>query len=554
MRNIKICTLLLGGFLLCASACGGGGASLSPDSSPSPGGQKVNCEVAGVEFGVSEISDVDAYAAEVTDGAVSHDAPLQNGMIVSPYYTLTVGGKEVPVYATRCAKSVHSFAYADISKTDKTKDFEVEVRLTARLSCTALSKSKPSVAVLPQKRGVEAEISGDTVTARISDFGSFTFAFNKKGEEALTLYLAEAEEFSAPEGWTVERLSAKKHTMAETTFKNADTVYYFEKGRHLVDSVSMPSDAWVYLEAGAYLEAYADGEGKYSPVFRTNGTQNVKLYGHGAVDFSACMGGDSIQKGAFDFHGAKNIAVDGILSVNSNTWTLCFTDCENVNVSRSLLFGYRTYSDGIMLSDCRDSLVTKCFVRTGDDAMETKSTSSQGYTDNVTFRDNDCWTDKGLGYGVVWETNHDVKNVTFIDCSVGFAQSDWDERLGALAVQLGDHYNTVKNIRFENIEIYRCYSPAVINCELKQSGKLIDEIYIKDVHCSYAVGYLLRLAEVNLENAAARFGTFYLDNLSKNGVALTQETRDDEYMLKFVVRADWNAEKYVKINTLGGED
>lgn len=342
--------------------------------------------------------------------------------------------------------------------------------------------------------------------------------------------------------------------MAETTFKNADTVYYFEKGRHLVDSVSIPSDAWVYLEAGAYLEAYADGEGKYSPVFRTNGTQNVKLYGHGAVDFSACMGGDSIQKGAFDFHGAKNIAVDGILSVNSNTWTLCFTDCENVNVSRSLLFGYRTYSDGIMLSDCRDSLVTKCFVRTGDDAMETKSTSSQGYTDNVTFRDNDCWTDKGLGYGVVWETNHDVKNVTFIDCSVGFAQSDWDERLGALAVQLGDHYNTVKNIRFENIEIYRCYSPAVINCELKQSGKLIDEIYIKDVHCSYAVGYLLRLAEVNLENAAARFGTFYLDNLSKNGVALTQETRDDEYMLKFVVRADWNAEKYVKINTLGGED
>ena len=126
MRNIKICTLLLGGFLLCASACGGGGASLSPDSSPSSGGQKVNCEVAGVEFGVSEISDVDAYAAEVTDGAVSHDAPLQNGMIVSPYYTLTVGGKEVPVYATRCAKSVHSFAYADISKTDKTKDFEVD--------------------------------------------------------------------------------------------------------------------------------------------------------------------------------------------------------------------------------------------------------------------------------------------------------------------------------------------------------------------------------------------------------------------------------------------
>ena len=71
MRNIKICTLLLGGFLLCASACGGGGASLSPDSSPSPGGQKVNCEVAGVEFGVSEISDAIVVVVSEETGIIS---------------------------------------------------------------------------------------------------------------------------------------------------------------------------------------------------------------------------------------------------------------------------------------------------------------------------------------------------------------------------------------------------------------------------------------------------------------------------------------------------
>jgi len=207
----------------------------------------------------------------------------------------------------------------------------VEVKLTAREQSSVFSEWEPSVTILPQKRGVEAEISEKEVTARLSDFGSFTFSFNKKGDEALTLYLAEYEEFSVPEGWEIQRLEAKKHTMAETTFEAENTVYYFEKGRHFIDSVSIPSNAEVYLEAGAYLEVYPDGDGEYSPVFRTSaGTENVKLCGRGVVDFSACMGGDAKKKGAFDFQGTKNIKVDGVISINSNTWTLCFTDCENV--------------------------------------------------------------------------------------------------------------------------------------------------------------------------------------------------------------------------------
>ena len=548
MKRIKaFWAFILAGIMLFPAACKEG-----ENASISEAAERVNCEISGLWFDASEIKDVGRYASEVSDGAASHDGPLKNGMVISPYYTLTIGGEEVPVYSTRCAKSVHSFAWADIKKTDESKNFEVEVKLTAREQSSVFSEWEPSVTVLPQKRGVEAEISEKEVTARLSDFGSFTFSFNKKGDEALTLYLAEYEEFSVPEGWEIQRLEAKKHTMAETTFEAENTVYYFEKGRHFIDSVSIPSNAEVYLEAGAYLEVYPDGDGEYSPVFRpSSGTENVKLCGRGVVDFYACMGGDAKKKGAFDFQGTKNIKVDGVISINSNTWTLCFTDCENVAVSRCMLFGYRTYSDGIMLSDCRDSEVTACFVRTGDDAMETKSTSAQGYTDNVTFRDNDCWTDKGLGYGVVWETNHDVKNVTFIDCSVGFAQSDWDERIGALAIQLGDHFNKVENIRFENIEIYRCYSPAVINCELKQQGKLIDEVYIKNVHCTYATGYLLRLAEVDLQNPGARFGTFYLDNVSKNGETLTEENRSDDYMLKFIIgTSGWTEEKYIKINTL----
>lgn len=547
MKRKILSALLVGSLLLPAAACGGGGEESSGVAAPS---EKINCEVSAAEFDAAEIDDVERYAGEVADGAVSHDGPLENGMIVSPYFTLTVGGEEVPVYATRCAKSVHSFACADILPTNGDAGFEVEVTLTAKGASKVLSVWEPSVVVLPQKRGVEAEISENTVTARISDFGIYTFTFNKAGEEAVTLCLYEAEPFEAPEGWGVQYISPEKHTMEETTFENSNTVYVFETGRHLIDSVTIPSDSWVYFEPGAYLEVYPDGEGKTRAAFCAYGGKNMRLSGRGVVDFSACMGGDAKIKGAFDFQNIDGFSADGFLSVNSNTWTLCFTDCENVRVSRCMLFGYRTYSDGIMLSDCRDSSVEGCFVRTGDDGMETKSTSAQGYTDNVVFRDNDCWTDKGNAYGVIWETNRDVKNVTFIDCSVGLAQADWTDRVGALVIQLGDHFNTVQNIRFENIEIYRCYCPAVINCELKQEGKLIDEVYIRNVHCAFATGYLLRLAEVDLRNPA-RFGTFYLDNVSKNGIVLTEENRNDDYMMNFIIgTSGWTPERYVFINTL----
>lgn len=548
--------LLIG--LLCASisfaavavaGCGNPSGSNGSGGS-SDGGEKpalVNCAAKAISFdGINEVDDIDEYDSQKMIGSRSNDGPTENGIIVCPYYTLKVGGVSVPVYTTRCGKNPHSFAMVNIERTSD--DFEALIEISA-LSGSALSKSGVTAVVLPEKRGVKAQISSGKLTARINSFGSFTFAFNKDSEQGLTLYVYEQTELSVPEGWNKVEISAGEHELAETQFENRDTVYVFKKGRHSVQSVKIPSNATVYLEDGAYLEINPDGEGaRLSAITCAGGGENVKLYGHGIIDFSACMGGDNGIKGAFNFTGVTNIEVDGLVSINSNSWTVCFTDCVNVNVSRLMVFGYRTYSDGIMLSDCRDSLVTECFVRTGDDAMETKSTSSSGRTYNVTYKNNDCWTDKGIGYGVIWETNHSVENVHFIDCTIGFAQSNWNERLGALAIQLGDRYESVTDVHFENIQIYRSYCPAVINCELKQKGKLIGDIYFKNVKCGYSEGYLFRLAEVELENESAHFGKFYLDNVSMNGITLTDDNKID--MTKYVLASSWSPDRNVKINTL----
>ncbi len=512
----------------------------------------INCAVQSISFeGINNVDSIDKYDSEKAIGSVSNDGPTENGIIISPYYTLKVAGVDVPVYATRCGHNPHSFAMVNLEKLSDSK-FEALVELTALSADCAILKNKAMAVVLPQKRGVVADLGQGKLTAVINDFGSFTFAFNKKSEQGLTLYVYEKQEFILPDGYNKVELEAVEHSFRDTQFTDKKTVYVFKKGRHTVQSVYIPSNSSVYFEDGAYIEINPDGEGARSSSFLCeNGGENIKLYGHGIVDFSACMGGDNKIKSAFNFHGAKNITVDGIVSINSNTWTVCFTDCENVLVSRVMVFGYRTYSDGIMLSDCRDSLVKKCFVRTGDDALETKSTSSNGYTYNVTFKDNDCWTDKGIGYGVIWETNHSVENVTFIDCSIGFAQSNWTERLGALSIQLGDRYETVTDVYFKNIEIYRSYCPAVINCELKQKGKMIGDIYFENITCGYSEGYLLRLAEVELENNSAHFGAFYLDNVRMNGELLTDDNKSD--MTKYVIGSSWSPNKNVKINTFSEE-
>lgn len=149
------------------------------------------------------------------------------------------------------------------------------------------------------------------------------------------------------------------------------------------------------------------------------------------------------------FNQVDNVSFSGITVINSQTWTLCFNDCEGISVKNCLFFAYRVYADGIMLSDCKNAVVEDSFIRTGDDAFETKSTTAQGLTDNVLFRNNAAWTDKAVAYGCIYESNHDTRNVRFENCSVGFALGTWSNHLGCCVIQMGNRKGAVmENISF----------------------------------------------------------------------------------------------------------
>ncbi len=514
-----------------------------------------NCNIYATEYdNVNQVEDTEEYL-----GDVATNLNVDNGIIVSPYYSMQINGKDVPVYATRTANTIHSFVYVDVDVIDTNSNFSLDVKLTINKDTTSIfSKKNPSVVVLPEKRGVEATLEENVVTATIADFGSYSFVFNKKQDEALTMLVTEKKDvnelFGIKEIVYIEPADYSTDRRGETLFEEEDKVYYFKKGRHLIDRIWLPSNTILYLEQGAYLEIIPT---TVDYVIKSTGEDNIKVLGRGLIDYSACCGsevpaGYSNNKRSLSFTNVKDMTFSGITVINAQTWTLCLNACENVYVSECLFFGYRVFSDGIMLSDCKDALVEKNFIRTGDDAFETKSTTVNGLTENVWFKNNDAWTDKGVAYGCIYESNHDTTDVHFEDCTVGFAMGTWSNHLGCCVIQMGNRKGAkMYDITFNNFEIYMNHNDAILNIYIGGSGGRgegyghVDKIYFSNIVASRNYGAVLNLRTYDSINCSIE--RVYVDNVVSNDTLFTKDNYK-EYV-KDNVAGGYNF-NYLQINTL----
>lgn len=532
----KAINLLLGMVFICSvlvfAACSGGKAS-----------GKVHYITYSDIDTLDTLSDIREYTSAATNNLAT-----DNGIVISPYFTLEINGESVPVYGTRTTNGIHSFTYVDAESIKEDGSFLLRAKLTVLDSASVLEKPSAEVVILPESSAVTASIKDKVVSADIDKTGSFSFVFNKSYVEPFTLFVTRYEEFVTPDGYQTMDIVPGEHAAQATNFTQENTVYAFKAGRHKIDTIILPSNSVLYLERGAYLEVWPMTSGGY--VLRSIGN-NVRVAGRGLIDMSACVGGDvSGKKSGVSFSGGKDISVEGVTIINSQTWTLTFNNCENVHVKNNMLFGYRVYSDGIMLSDSRDSVVEDCFVRTGDDAVEVKSTALSGYTDNILFQRCAVWTDKASAYGAIYETNRDIKNVTFKDCSVGFALQA-SVNAGPLVIQQGRTPNTsIHDIHFDNIEIYTTYNP-IINITIRSYGGNaiygnIYDIYFKDINVKRNMGGVVVNIRSDRAEPHARIGTVYLDNIVVGGALFIAE-----YITTAAVNthAGWNTSN-LKVDTL----
>ena len=567
-KTSRILGLFLGSVFMLAGCNFGGGAGAST-SSDDPSlkdwrEENTNCTFTASTYeGLNEVEDLVQYQKDVR---THHED--DNGVIISPYYELEINGQTVPVYATRTTNSIHSFAYLDVEKTDE--NFALNTVLKFREKSTVLDEvwfetGETTVDVLPESAGVKATIREEEVTCVIRDFGSFSFVFNKFHQEPLTLFVAEKEDKEELFGnYDVVYFEPGDYSTIEAreqfNFKGEDTVYYLKPGRYKVDCFVLPSNSILYLEQGAYVELipWKSSWETGNKGLLVDNKENVKVAGRGLIDYSLCCGSVASEerhpgKSGLYMQYSDNVSFSGVTVINSPTWTLCMVDCEGVQIDNCMFYAYRVYADGIMLSDCKNAIVEDSFIRTGDDAFETKSTSASGLTDNVLFRNNAAWTDKAIAYGCIYESNHDTRNVRFENCSVGFALGTWSAHLGCCAVQMGNRLGaTMENITFENIEVFASYNAGVCNVFTGGSGGQgigwghVNNIYFKDINIKYNYGAVLSLHTYDEDSLIEHL---YLDNVVSEGVLITKENFMDKNYFRNEVIGGYDADTYLHFNT-----
>lgn len=441
----------------------------------------------------TDAGSLEAWKKEIVKSGKNNDDPTENAVIHSPYHILNVNGTEVPVYTARCTTGAHSFAWIDVASEG---DFLLEVELELDVN---ISKC----VVLPESRGGDIVPNGNKVAADIYELGSYTFTFSEDPNAKvtdptlapLTLMVTREEPLSVPEGYAVREIAPGYHGNAELEFVDENTVYVIKAGFHNVTSIAVPSNSILYIERGAYIQVTdrLEANGKYNSktAIHADDVSNASIISRGLLDCGKLQGGDNKYKHVVNTARSNNVLISGLTVINSNTWTICAYSAQNVRIERNLLLAYRTYSDGIMMSECTGGVGRYNFVRTGDDAIEFKGTGWWNGNEktgvNCLYEYNDLWTDKGAGYCLTWESSRPMRGMFFRNNSVGFAQPTWTSRNTAIDCLLGTNADVCwSDVIFENIEIYHVISPNAINMQVQGEGGQLENIKFKNITVSSA--------------------------------------------------------------------
>ena len=463
-------------------------------------------------------------------------------LVISPYFTATVEGKELPVYATAVYVAtgdrgvLHSFASVDVEFGGR-ETVSIDLNVSDTVNVRSAQVFAHDEAILTQ--------NGCMLTLKVSTHGNYTIVLNDEQDYAITVFVRSYEDENA-------KIAAYKAQYGD------ENVLVFEPGLHEISYLQMLSDNRViYLKTGAILlpkhtidvmdhetatkaeesgarESNAIGLNRY-PVINGFDSNNLTIAGRGTVDMTQL---DWHERRGIVFTLCNNVTMDGVILINPCEWAFITYRCENVRVTQSAVLGYRTNSDAFAICNSVDVTVTDCFARTGDDMFEVKTLGGvdTAVSRNITYRRCQAWGSKARCFGVIGEIEKDVSNILFEDGIVIFRDAVWDNnRIGSLIVLRESGSGNVSNVTFRNIHIHfdagRPINIGVYSNSLQEGA--MTNIRLENVTYSAGMSALLQ------KRLGAHF-VVYLDRVVANGVLLTGQNWqehfycDAERMLRFM--------------------
>lgn len=282
---------------------------------------------------------------------------------------------------------------------------------------------------------------------------------------------------------------------------------YFPAGVYKSGMLHMRNDQSLYLAPGAVLMGssnYDDypqipGEGNAREKYMIGSwkTNNIKIFGRGIINGNGTAlrlqdpTGEGFKTHNIQFQGSRNVAIEGIISLDAGSWSIEPIACDsviirNVKVISDLrLYGSKINTDGIDPNKCRHVLVEDCLIWCGDDAITPKQDNAFNIdfplrnVFNHTYRNIIAYTPKSaikIG-SETWGPGREMYNMTFENFDVVYADRAiciWSEE-GAII-----NYMTFKDFNIEKISDE--YKKSHIHCWINKNGNSIRNLKFINIH------------------------------------------------------------------------
>ncbi|MDR2764947.1 MAG: endo-polygalacturonase [Tannerella sp.] len=465
--------------------------------------------------------------ASCTGGGRVWIAPAPEGVALCPNFEVRVNGQAAPVYAARVApveRELRDKAMDDKANSALYYDmasfacFEMEGKVEVKVT---YKETIHTVKILPSADSICARVNGRTATFTMTRPRYLTVEINGHMFNSLHLF-ADAPDVDIPD-------------------KNSPDVIFFEPGIHQLTHLELKDNQTLYLSPGAVVQAVIDpqepftvsgysGLKNYVPAIVLKG-KNIRVCGRGILDATGCT--THSREMIFSALGSENIRIEGIVILDSPSWTVPIQGSDKVKVKNLKLIGYRANSDGIDICGSTRVEVADCFIRTHDDLVVIKTQTGMKPASDIHVHGCVLWNQCAHALSLGAELRQDVSRVVFEDCDVIHdVGREWTLRI------FHSDKATIRDIRFENIRIEQ--SVRLISLWLDKGYYSRDEerghirnITFKNIH---ALGEPMTVELKGYDSEHTIDGVLF-DNVTRYGKPLTREViKMNDFVENVVIR------------------
>ena len=358
-------------------------------------------------------------------GAKVEGVPLFEGM------KLFLGDERVPVYGVY----VNSSYSWDPEAKGRTLNGIASISITsgARLTLQTTWVIQGRCHISPLSENVELNFDENyrTVSFEVTKAGAYTIEF--RGNRVLHLFVYDLVDYEYNESNCLY-FSPGLHDRSNDSRLSGNSI------------ISLSSNTTVFLAEGAIVRGG----------FLANNATNIKIIGPGFVDGSVFdrNANKNTRLIPFDFNYCSNLEFSSFATIDPAGWCFNLYFCQDIKLIGVKIISSRSNGDGISLQSCQRATVSKCFVRSYDDAIVVKNyprwdnRAIEGTTDDIEVKDCLIWSDLAQCLEVGYETvGKKMENIRFHDITVIHA-------FHKAVISIHNANNAdIKNVRFENITI-----------------------------------------------------------------------------------------------------